>query len=220
MAKKPAAPDPDKLQRQQAGTYRTADERFDVRQADQGWFLVDAQQTDGFGQPLVRGPFTTLQAVRDAIPEARSAKVVSLARRSAATRPAGTGKAPTPPKATPKPTWLDQLPSDERASARRLIGALESQGVKDAEQLVRRDRDGLLPAIAATLLQRRLDALLADANDEERKLVATVVKLLTSDGRSLRDPLPGWSLVELGPEPEPPNRRITLDSRASGPGHG
>jgi hypothetical protein len=83
--------------------------------------------------------------------------------------------------------------------------------VKDAEQLVRRDRDGLLPAVASTLVKGRLDDLLAGASDEERKLVAKVVKLLTSDGRSLRDPLPGWSLVELGPEPEPPNRRITLD---------
>lgn len=212
MAKKSAAPDPDKLERQQAGTYRTADERFDVRQADQGWFLVDSQQTDGFGQPLVRGPFATLQAVRDAIPEARSAKVVSLARRSAATGPAGARAKAAKPKPEPKPSWLDQLPSDERASARRLIGALESQGVRDAEQLVRRDRDGLLPAIATTILQRRLDDLLADASDEERKLVAKVVQLIASDGRSVRDPLPGWSLVELGPEPEPANRRITLDS--------
>jgi hypothetical protein len=110
MARKPAVRDPDKLERQKAGTYRTADERFEVRQADQGWFLVDSQQTDDFGQALVRGPFPTLQAVRDAIPEARSAKVVSLARRSASAKPGGAkAKAraakpkPEPPES--KPSW-------------------------------------------------------------------------------------------------------------------
>lgn len=215
MAKKKSTgpEDPDKLVRQHAGTYRTADERFEVRQADQGWFLVDASQTDEFGQALVRGPFATLAAVRDAIPEARSAKVVSLTRRAAAKESTKAGGKPaTKPKPPPPPppSWLDQLPSDERATIRRLIRALEAEGVPDAEKLVRRDQQGLLPAVAGTLIQRRLDALLDDATPKERALVARVIKLLGADGRSIRDPLPGWSLVEVGPEPEPPNRRITL----------
>ncbi len=39
MAKRKAPePDPDRLRRQQAGTYRSEDDRFDVREADAGWF--------------------------------------------------------------------------------------------------------------------------------------------------------------------------------------
>lgn len=39
-----ASVDPDKLVRQAAGTYRTADERFEVHgTASSGWFLVDTE---------------------------------------------------------------------------------------------------------------------------------------------------------------------------------
>ena len=213
----PAAKDPDALQRQQAGTYRTADERFEVRQADQGWFLVDSQRTDDLGQALVRGPFPTLKAVREAIPEARSAKVVSLPRRAAAkagakgraTKQANTPKrAPEPPPAPE--SWIDRLPSDERAHVRRVVRALEAEGVTDAEQLVRRDRDGLMPAVATRLIEARLAAVLAEASPKERELVARAVAVITGDGHRLPAPLPGWSVVEIGTEPAPPNRRITL----------
>ena len=46
--------DPDKLVRQQAGTYRTTDDRFEVREADVGWFLVDSEQTNEFGRASCR----------------------------------------------------------------------------------------------------------------------------------------------------------------------
>lgn len=211
----PATTDPDALQRQRAGTYRTADERFEVRQADQGWFLVDAQQTDDFGQALVRGPFATLKAVREAIPEARSAKVVSLPRRAAA-KASGKNTVASPPKRAPEPpepppSWIDKLPSDERAGVRRVVRALEAEGVANAEKLVRRDHGGLLPVVATTLIRQRLEAVLGDASAAERKLVRRAVKVLTEEGRTARGPLPGWSIVELGPEPEPPNRRIVVE---------
>ena len=208
----PAQDDPDKLLRQAAGTYRSADERFEVRQTDQGWYLVDAEQTDDFGQELVRGPFATLAAVRTAIPPARSSKVVPLPRRAAATAKTGAAKAPKsrPRAIAPPPTWIDRLPAAEATEVRRLVRALEAEGIEKAEQLVRRDRDGLLPAVVTQLIQRRLEAILDDASPGERELVARVVALLTSDGVALRDGLPGWMLVEIGPEPLPPNRRIGL----------
>jgi hypothetical protein len=83
--RKATPPDPDKLVRQEAGTYRTPDGRFEARNADQGWFLVDAEQTDDFGQPLVRGPFPTLKAVGAAVPEARRAKAEARPRPKPAT---------------------------------------------------------------------------------------------------------------------------------------
>ena len=49
MARTPKAkapPEPNTLVRKSAGTYRSGDERFEVRQSGIGWFLVDSTQTD------------------------------------------------------------------------------------------------------------------------------------------------------------------------------
>jgi hypothetical protein len=69
----PAAGDPNELKRTRAGVYRTADERFEVRSSGVGWLLLDTEVADELGQPLTRGPFPTLEHVRDAVPEARRA---------------------------------------------------------------------------------------------------------------------------------------------------
>jgi hypothetical protein len=210
-----AAADPDKLVRQQAGTYRTADGRFEVREADVGWFLVDPEHTNEFGQELMQGPFPTLKAVRAALPEARTAKAPAPAR----PRPVATRKEPgEKPKRAERepepPSWIDQLPKQETTVVRRLIGALEKEGIADAEALVRRDRDGLMPAVATRLVERRLEALVDDLpakeRDAARSLLRRAAEVITSEGTTVRDPLPGWSLVELGQQPEPPNRRIDL----------
>ena len=63
--------DPNRLQRLEGGRYRSADERFEVRQSGVGWLVVDSTRTDELGQPVVHGPFPTLDAVRDAIPDVR-----------------------------------------------------------------------------------------------------------------------------------------------------
>ena len=42
-----------------------------VEKSDMGWYVVDAQQTNEFGQQLIHGPLPTLEAVREAIPGAR-----------------------------------------------------------------------------------------------------------------------------------------------------
>lgn len=66
--KRPAVRDPDSLVRQQAGWYRTPDDRFEVRRQGRRWFLTDAVQPD-----LPRDPFRTMRLAREAIPAARSA---------------------------------------------------------------------------------------------------------------------------------------------------
>lgn len=210
-----AAADPDKLVREQAGTYRTADGRFEVREADVGWFLVDPEHTNEFGQELLQGPFPTLKAVRAALPEARTAKPPThTPPRPAAARKAAGPKSKRAEKEPEPPSWIDQLPKREATAVRRLIGALEKDGIADAEALVRRDRDGLLPAVAARLVERRLEALVDDLpakeRDAARSLVRRAAEVITAEGTTMRDPLPGWSLVELGDRPEPPNRRIDL----------
>lgn len=78
---------PEKLKREKAGTYRTADGRFTVEQSSSGWLLLDGEETNELGLPLTRGPFATLDDAREAIEPARSgpapkAEIVSIVGRS------------------------------------------------------------------------------------------------------------------------------------------
>ncbi|HEX2883176.1 MAG TPA: hypothetical protein VHQ42_01255 [Candidatus Limnocylindria bacterium] len=212
--------DPDKLVRQQAGTYRTADDRFEVRGGGDAWFLVDTQQTNEFGQELITGPYATLKAVRAAIPPARDAKITPMRAPKARGGSSGTpkrsrGKRPQAEPPPPPPTWIDRLPKAEAREVRRLIGALEERGIDGAEDLVRQDREGLFPVVASRLVRHRLESLVeaapGQARDQVRQLVREVAEILSGQGLPAEPPLPGWSLVEIGPEPEPPNRRIDLD---------
>ena len=202
-----AAVDPDKLVRQAAGSYRTADDRFEVREADVGWFLVDPQHTNEFGQELIHGPYATLKAVREAIPGARERQPSPMRPRPSKKSKA---KAPKPEAPVVPPSWIDELPSGEGREVRRLIGALEAEGLTDADELVRRDRDGLLPAVAVARIERRLAALVEDAPAKDRKRAAELVRraaeILSAEGAGQRGPLPGWSLLET----DPPHRRIDL----------
>jgi hypothetical protein len=208
VTKRDSNAEPDKLVRQQAGTYRTADERFEVREADTGaWFLVDSLNANEFGQELILGPFPTLKAVREALPDARKVTPMKRPRPKPAKRAA---KEPSPPP--PPPSWIDRLPAAEARVVRDMIRALEGDGVEDAESLVRRDREGLDPAIATRLIERELEALVADAPEKDRKrareLVGRAASVLTATRP--KGGLPGWALIEVGPEPEPRNRRIVI----------
>jgi hypothetical protein len=212
----PAAADPDKLVRQAAGTYRTADGRFEVRDGGTGWFLVDGEQTNDFGQELIQGPYPTLAAARAAIPPARSTKITPIRPPPATATSGGTKKAAraTRKRKPPPPSWIDRLARDEAAAVRRLIAALERDGMTDAEDLVRRDREGIGPAVATRLIERRLEAIVVDLPERgrpgARELIRRAVEVLSAEGTATGRDMPGWSLVEIGPDPEPPNRRITI----------
>ncbi|HET9852126.1 MAG TPA: GNAT family N-acetyltransferase [Candidatus Limnocylindrales bacterium] len=83
----PDAETPEKLKRERAGTYVTADGRFTVEQSSSGWLVLDTEQANELGLPLARGPFPTLDEARGAIAEARSgpvpkAVVLDIARRT------------------------------------------------------------------------------------------------------------------------------------------
>lgn len=107
--------DPDKLQRQAAGTYRTADGRFEVRGGSTaGWFLVDSEQANDFGQELIQGPFATLAAVRGAIPSARSTKITPIRPPAA---PSRRPKRREAPEIGPQPE-----PDNRRITIRELPG--------------------------------------------------------------------------------------------------
>ena len=107
----------EKLKRVRAGTYQTADGRFTVEQSTSGWLLLDSEQTNELGLPLARGPFTTLDEARGAIPAARTGprpvSDLDEHRRSRAARAAGSATAGGGTAAT-----KTRAP-DERAGARR-----------------------------------------------------------------------------------------------------
>jgi hypothetical protein len=213
-SKADAPADPNKLVRSRAGVYRTTDDRFEVRQAALGWFLIDSTVTDQLGQELTRGPFPTLGVVSEQLPEARRTTIKSLP------RPRAEAKPPKPdPKAAPPPqTWIDKLPAREAAEVRRLIRGLEVDGITDADALVRAARRSEDPLVATRVLERRLEAVVDELPAGERPAAARVVQrvtdLLTAGGTNLFNPLPGWALVEVEAGAKPPDRRIVV--RVSG----
>ena len=126
---------PEKLKRERAGTYVTADGRFTVEQTSSGWLLLDAEQANELGLPLTRGPFPTLDAARDAIVAARSGpaprgELVSLADRprKTAAKPTGTAKG-----TRGRPTEDDEVNRDD-AREPRAPQAAKPAGRKRSEQ--------------------------------------------------------------------------------------
>jgi hypothetical protein len=61
------------LKRLGGGRWQTRDERFIIEPQSGTWVVVDAEQTDELGLPLVRGPFGSLGAAKAAIAAARGA---------------------------------------------------------------------------------------------------------------------------------------------------
>jgi hypothetical protein len=76
------------LKRLGGGRWQTRDERFIIEPQSGTWVVVDAEQTDELGLPLVRGPFGSLGAAKAAIISARASdpKASPLAERAAKLR--------------------------------------------------------------------------------------------------------------------------------------
>lgn len=68
----PIDPDDAPLKRLGGGRWQTRDERFTIEPQSGTWVVVDGEQTDDLGMALVRGPFPSLTAAKDAIANARS----------------------------------------------------------------------------------------------------------------------------------------------------
>ncbi len=217
------------LKRLGGGRWQTRDERFTIEPQSGTWVVVDAEQTDDLGLALVRGPFGSLGAAKEAIATAReaepaasplAAKLADVRDRPSATtakaddRPRKRSKAATAakpeapaPKPAPEPPaeprWIQALEPAERRRAKRLIDRLTEAGAFDPEGMVRRDIVGAVAATATFAVVRALTALGTDASPME------VVGLL-ADGR---DPDLGvrWRLVDGDDRP------ITIDFDAVKP---
>jgi len=165
------------LKRLGGGRWQTRDERFTIEPESGTWVVIDAQQTDDLGLPLVRGPFGSLTAAKAAIEGARTsepavsplaAQVEEHRKRPVAVpaparaasrpvpRPAPKPAEPTPP---PEPKWIRDLDLAGRKQALELIERLVKAGAPDAEDLARREMSGKRPVVAGFALARALAAL-------------------------------------------------------------
>ena len=205
MAK--ATDDPTSLKRLGGGRWQTRDDRFTIEPQSGTWVVVDAEQTDDLGLPLVRGPFGSLRDAKAAIEHAREAEPASspLSARveehrkhpptKATTKGTGsppaserTTKGATSPEAPAEPRWLTELDADARRRARRLIDRLAAAGAKDAEAMARRDLLGNVPVVAGYAVGRAVRGLGSDATP------ATVAGLLAAGHDDALDV--EWRLVD------------------------
>jgi hypothetical protein len=97
------------LKRLGGGRWQTRDERFTIEPQSGTWVVVDAEQTDDLGLPLVRGPYRSLTDAKAAITSARTSApaesplAASIERRRS--RPAAATKDPgKAEKAADRPT--------------------------------------------------------------------------------------------------------------------
>jgi hypothetical protein len=211
-------PGPDDVVRESAGAYVSGDGRFRVTQSDTTWFVQDTEQANEFGQELIHGPFGSLKQAQASLAGVRAVKPLlrSVPRPKKPAREAGGSSSAsvrvTQPAPKPPPSWIDRLEEAEQKEVRRLIRALEKEGLTDAEELVRRHRDDTTPTIATQLIQHRLRELVAAQPSESREaasaLVQRVADILTLDGLSVARPLPRWALLELAADESTPKRTI------------
>jgi hypothetical protein len=191
------------------GGWQTRDGRFTIATASGTWSLLDAEQTDDLGLPLVRGPFRSLADAKAAIETARGSEPAkpSLAGRAAKqseneepqqakapAKPPAKSRKPAPPEEPAEPRWVGDLEPADRRRARRLLNELEKLGVRDAEGIVRRDLAGDVPAVARLALARQVSDALGDADAAATKVARRIVDVIV-DGRD--DALDvRWRLVD------------------------
>jgi hypothetical protein len=201
--------------RAEAGVYQSSDERFSIQsEGPSRWFITDGQQQDELGLARTVGPYDTLDAAKAAAEALRdqapaSSPLAGKLAKDGATPSRGKGSKAKPEATQPKPppppprTWLDKLEDDDREAARharRLIAALEAEGIEDADELVQRDITGKQPVVAARLLAREILAAVGTSTKSE-SVIESVVQALGSS--KVRRGLPGWELVERdGPTDE------------------
>src|SRR3954469_5548837 len=131
------------LKRLGGGRWETRDGRFQIEPQSGTWVIVDTTRTNEFGLPLVRGPFGSLGAAKEAIEEARDDGPVEspladrIAKAPPETKPskgpkrvAKAERDPNPePPAPPEPKWIRDLRPLDRRKATELIERLEGLGI-------------------------------------------------------------------------------------------
>ncbi len=191
-----------------------SDGRFQIEPQSGTWVIVDTTQTNEFGLPLVRGPFPSLTAAKEAIEQAREegavesplADRIGRSTRAAPAKPSKEGEPtrasgkpepepePEPPP-PPEPKWIRDLRPGDRRKASELIEQLLGLGIAtaEAEAVARTEIAQGLPGLARLAIERRVRAATASATDAEAAVAAAVGALIAG-----KDPDLGvsWRLVD------------------------
>jgi hypothetical protein len=203
----------DALTRLGGGRWETKDGRFQIEPQSGTWVIVDTTQTNEFGLPLVRGPYPSLTAAREAIASAREEGPVEspLADRigkvtaGPAAKPSTATKAstkpepepPAPPESPPppEPKWIRDLRPADRRKATELIERLERIGVEtaEAEAVARAEIAQGLPAVARLAIERRIRAATTKADDIDAAVAAVVDAITSGEATDLGV---SWRLVD------------------------
>jgi ribosomal protein S18 acetylase RimI-like enzyme len=172
----------ERLKRETAGRYVSADGRFSVEQSSGRWMSVDSEATDDLGLPLVRGPFATLDEARAAIAEARTAPV---AKSDLATR---IGRRPKTARSGPAATGAKRAKGTKAANASRRDAPREPK--IELRDLDAADGDALRALWKA--------AGFGSTGDDDRSLAAFVKRnpgllvVATADGKVVASALGAW----------------------------
>ncbi|HUP54531.1 MAG TPA: hypothetical protein VM408_03410 [Methylomirabilota bacterium] len=112
------------LKRLGGGRWQTRDERFTIEPQSGTWVVVDTEQTDELGMALVRGPFGSLGAAKEAIAGARDAEPAAspLSERAAKLRDR--------PGSAPGGRDAPDAPGEERGTERPASGAATGRAGK------------------------------------------------------------------------------------------
>jgi hypothetical protein len=170
--------------------------------------VVDATQTDELGLPLVRGPFGSLGAAREAIVIAReqppppsplTARIDAAPKRSRDTgstkgsrqRPAR--RQPPAAEEPPEPAWLAALEPPRRKQAHELIDRLERAGIPDADAIARAEIAKGEPALARLAIERRIEAAVGAGKDPVSIARAIAKVVVAGEDASLGTK---WRLVD------------------------
>src|SRR5262245_5572262 len=218
MAKAGDTDKPEALKRIGGGRWETRDGRFQIEPQSGTWVIVDTTQTNEFGLPLVRGPFPSLGAAKEAIESARDEGQVTspLAERieragqatddgdskagTKASKRGATAAAevpgddePSEPQAPPEPAWVRDLKPIGRQKAMALIERLEGLGVDDAEAIARAEIADGEPALTRLALERRIREATKSRRDPRSAVAAAVEAILAGEDPELEV---AWTLVD------------------------
>ena len=172
--------DPEKLKRESAGRYVSADGRFTIEQSSGRWLTIDAETTDELGLPLVRGPFATLDEARAAITTARDAPPVTsiLAAKIAAGSKA------------------ERTAAGAKAKATKARGGDAPKPAKPRQPVI--ELREMLAADGEALRALWRDAGFRSVGDDDRSLAAFAVRnpglllVATADGTVVASALGAW----------------------------
>jgi hypothetical protein len=183
------------LKRLGGGRWETRDGRFAIEPQSGTWVVVDNTQTDDLGLPLVRGPFGSLTAAKEAIEGARdsgpiesplaerlkqartsgdkpagaAARRVGAAAREVPAEPAASARpaAEDRPEPAPpaEPRWLHDLGPADRRRARELIERLADLDIADPGAIARAEIARDQPAVARLALERAIRMAIASSTD-------------------------------------------------------